>query len=126
MREPEYEGPLYFNPQQLAHRSDAVVWNGVAYVSGATPIDGSIDIGEQTRQVLAQIDHRLHAAGTDKTKLLFAMVWLVDVNRDVVAFNAAWSDWLASGSKPARACVQAALQGSGAVEVAVLAAVTDC
>jgi enamine deaminase RidA (YjgF/YER057c/UK114 family) len=126
MSEPSSQAlPFYFNPHQLAHRSDAVVWNGVAYVSGAVPHDGSTDIADQTRQVLAQIDEWLKGAGTDKSKLLFAMVWMVDVNRDVAAFNKAWSEWLGSGPKPARACVQSALQGAGAMEVAVVAAVTN-
>lgn len=117
--------PFYFNPQNLAHRSDSVVWNGVAYVAGAMPPDGSKDIAEQTSQVLAQLDQRLKGAGTDKSKLLFAMVWLVDVNRDVAAFNKVWNEWLGSGPKPARACVQSALQGTGAMEVALLAAVPE-
>ena len=101
------------------------MWNGVAYVAGAMPPDGSKDIAEQTSQVLAQLDQRLKSAGTDKSKLLFAMVWLVDVNRDVAAFNKVWNEWLGSGPKPARACVQSALQGTGAMEVALLAAVPE-
>ncbi len=113
----------YSNPGNLKHRSDVVVHNGVAYVAGAVPADVGQDMRGQTEQVLAQIDARLAAVGSDKGKLLSATIWLVDVNGDVADFNAVWNAWVVPGRLPARACVQAELQVGARVEVAVIAAV---
>ncbi|MBN9438230.1 RidA family protein [Bosea sp. (in: a-proteobacteria)] len=114
--------PTYLNPKGLKHRSDTVVFNGVAYVSGVVPADNSVTIADQTRQALAQIDERLAAAGTDKSRLLSATIWMHDVNRDVAAFNEAWNSWLVARREPARACVQATLQGGAQLEISVIAA----
>lgn len=114
--------PRYINPQNLRHRSDTVVFNGVAYVSGVVPADNALPVAEQTRQALEQIDRRLAEAGTDRSRLLSATIWMQDVNRDVGEFNKAWNAWLAPGRQPARACVQAGLQGGAMLEVAVVAA----
>ncbi|RTE93646.1 RidA family protein [Bradyrhizobium sp. LVM 105] len=113
----------YLNPGNFKHRSDAVIHNGVAYVSGAVPSDTSLDIKGQTAQVLAELDRRLAAAGTDKSELLSATIWLTDVNGDVAGFNEVWNAWVVPGRQPARAAVQAALQVGAKVEVAVIAAV---
>ncbi|MFV0514669.1 MAG: RidA family protein [Jhaorihella sp.] len=114
--------PHYINPQNLRHRSDTVVFNGVAYVSGVVPGDNALPVTEQTWQALEQIDRRLAEAGTDRSRLLSATIWMQDVNRDIGRFNEAWNAWLAPGRQPARACVQAVLQGGAILEVAVVAA----
>lgn len=114
--------PCYFNPKDLAHRSDTVVFNGVVYVSGVIPAENSLPISEQTSQALAEIDERLAAVGTDKSRLLSATIWMHDVNRDVAALNSVWSAWLASGRQPARACVQSTLQVGAMLEISVIAA----
>ncbi|MCJ2127184.1 RidA family protein [Methylobacterium sp. J-077] len=113
------------NPGNLKHRSDTVIYNGVAYVSGAVPSDVSVDIAGQTDQVLAELDARLARAGTDKSNILSATIWLEDVNGDAAAFNQVWNAWVAPGRLPARACVQAALQVGARVEVAIIAAVPN-
>jgi enamine deaminase RidA (YjgF/YER057c/UK114 family) len=113
----------YQNPGNFKHRSDTVIHNGVAYVSGAVPADTSLDIRGQVAQVLAELDQRLARAGTDKSNLLSATIWLTEVNRDVAAFNEVWNAWVVPGRLPARACVQAALQVGALVEVAIIAAV---
>ncbi|MEY9178880.1 enamine deaminase RidA (YjgF/YER057c/UK114 family) [Bradyrhizobium sp. USDA 326] len=115
---------VYQNPGGFKHRADTVIFNGVAYVSGAVPSDNSLDIRAQTAQVLTELDERLARAGTDKSNLLSATIWLTDVNHDVAAFNEIWNTWVVSGREPARACIQAALQSGALVEVAVIAAVT--
>lgn len=114
--------PHYINPQNLRHRSDTVVFNGVAYVSGVVPSDNSLPVGQQTQQALAQIDQRLAEAGTNRSRLLSATIWMQDVNRNVGEFNEAWNAWLAPGRQPARACVQAVLQGGAMLEISVVAA----
>jgi enamine deaminase RidA (YjgF/YER057c/UK114 family) len=114
--------PSYDNPRKHKHRSDSVVWNGIVYVSGVLA-QGGRDFAQQVRQVLEELDLRLQAAGTDKSNLLSATIFLADVNRDVATLNPIWSDWLAPGCLPARACVQATLQGEGLLEVTAIAAV---
>src|SRR4029077_17513478 len=55
--------------------SRAVVQDGVVHLCGVTP-DPVGDIVVQTRQTLERIDQLLAVAGTDKSKLLSAQVWL--------------------------------------------------
>lgn len=111
------------NPENLKHRSDAVVFNGLAFISGALASDVSADIAGQTTQVLAELDKRLARAGTDKGHILSATVWLTDVEADVATVNAVWNAWLVPGRAPARACVQAGLQHGAKIEIALVAAV---
>ena len=115
--------PSYENPQKHKHRSDSVTWNGIVYVSGVIARSGKGNFVEQVRQVLEELDLRLEAAGTDKANLLSTTIWLADVNGDVGTLNPIWSSWLAPGRLPARACVQATLQGDALLEVAAIAAV---
>jgi len=86
--------------------SKAVEYHGFVYVSGITAKDRSKDIKGQTQEVLDQIDAALELAGTDKTRLLEATIWLKDIKqRD--AMNEVWKAWLTTDILPARACVQA-------------------
>ena len=61
---------------QNARRSRAVVHNGLVYTAGQVPDDMSQDVTGQTRQVLAKIDDLLKQAGTDKSRVLTAQIWL--------------------------------------------------
>ena len=80
--------------------SQAVVHNGIAYLAGQVGKPGE-DATIQTTEVLAQIDRLLALAGTDKTKILTAQVWLADM-ADFAAMNAVWDGWVAKGHAPAR------------------------
>jgi len=115
--------PTYINPRDLPHRSDAVVWNGVAYLPGVMPRDGTATLAEQTADVLAQIDALLALAGTSKDMLLTATIWMNNVKHDAAGFNAVWSAWLVPGRKPVRACIESSFQLPGLMEVMVTAAV---
>jgi enamine deaminase RidA (YjgF/YER057c/UK114 family) len=106
----------------LNHKSDAVVWNGLVFLSGMVPKTPSANVETQSREVLEKIDHLLQQAGSDRSKLLSASIWLADIN-DYLVFNSVWNEWIISGKQPARACVQARLAVPGAVEVAVIATV---
>jgi enamine deaminase RidA (YjgF/YER057c/UK114 family) len=99
--------------------SGAVVHNGLVYISGQVPDDGKADITVQTQQVLARIDALLKEAGTDKSKLLWAQIFLPDM-KDFAAMNAVWEKWVAPGQTPARATVQAAL-ANAAYKVEIMA-----
>lgn len=102
----------------------AVVHNGIAYLSGFTaePPEGK-DVAQQTRETLATIDAYLARAGSDRTRLLTARIWLADI-ADFDAMNREWLAWLGDGPRPVRACVGAPLAGAAyRVEIMVTAAV---
>ena len=88
--------------------SGAVIHNGVVYLAGQVPEDGTADITVQTQQVLAAIDELLGEAGSDKSKLLSAQIFLPDM-KDFAAMNAVWEKWVVAGQTPARATVEAKL-----------------
>jgi enamine deaminase RidA (YjgF/YER057c/UK114 family) len=103
--------------------SNAVVHNGVVYVQGFTADDVSADLKGQTKQILAKIDAVLKEAGSDKSKLLSANIWLTDI-RTWADMNTVWDAWVSPGNTPARATVEAKLANSKAlVEIMVQAAV---
>ncbi len=102
--------------------SMAVVHGNTVYVAGQVADDPNADVGGQTKQILGKIDALLAEAGTDKTRILSANIWL----RDIGAFaqmNAAWDAWVPQGNTPARATVEAKLASPNLlVEIAVIAA----
>ena len=103
--------------------SELAVHNGVAYLAGQVPEDTSLDIVGQTGQVLDAIDALLAQAGTDKTRILRAQIYLADI-ADFAGMNQAWDAWVAAGHTPPRATVQAPLANPGwKVEIVVTAAV---
>ena len=63
---------------------------------------------EQTQDVLATIDGYLAKAGTDKSKLLSAKIWITDMTK-FAEMNAVWDAWVSPGNTPARATVEAKL-----------------
>jgi enamine deaminase RidA (YjgF/YER057c/UK114 family) len=97
--------------------------SGTAYLAGQVADDATADITGQTQQVLAQVDDLLFEAGSDKTKILSATIYLPDMG-DFAAMNAVWEKWVVEGQTPARATVQAKLARSDyKVEIQVVAAV---
>ena len=103
--------------------SEMAVHNGVAYLAGQVASDASLDAQGQTANVLAQIDALLARAGTDKTRILMAQIFLADV-ADFPALNAAWDAWAPAGHTPPRATVEAKLaKPEWKVEIVVKAAV---
>ena len=102
--------------------SEMAVYNGVAYLAGQVAADGSQDITGQTRQVLAAIDALLARAGSDKSKILRAQIFLKDL-ADFAAMNAVWESWVQPGQTPPRATVQAHLaRPEWKIEIVVTAA----
>lgn len=92
--------------------SQAVVHGNVAYFAGITPnpIDG--DIKTQTAQVLRRVDQLLHLAGTDKSRLLSAQVWIADM-RLFEDHNTVWNDWVDPAIPPVRACLTSDFLATG-------------
>lgn len=105
-----------------ARMSQAVVHGNTVYLAGVVADDLKADTLGQTQQILAKIDKHLAAAGTDKSKLLSAQIWLTDM-RTFADMNKAWDAWVSPGNTPARATVEAALAGPDyRVEIMVVAA----
>ncbi len=102
--------------------SQAVCYGGFAWLAGQVAQDVSLDVSGQTRQVLEAIDRLLAEAGTDKTRILQANVYLADI-ADFAAMNAVWDAWVPQGHTPARATVEARLAAPEyRVEIQVVAA----
>ncbi|MFZ5545206.1 MAG: RidA family protein [Pseudomonadota bacterium] len=103
--------------------SEMVVHNGTAYLAGQVAVDGPADIKGQTEAVLGAIDALLARAGTDKSKILMAQIFLADL-ADFPAMNEVWDAWVPQGNTPARATVQAKLaRPEWKIEIVVTAAV---
>ena len=88
--------------------SQAVVHGQLVYLAGQVADDPQADVATQTRQVLASIDRLLAAAGTDKTHILRANIFLKDIGH-FADMNRVWDAWVAPGHTPARATVESAL-----------------
>ena len=89
--------------------SQAVVHGNTVYLAGqvAQNAPGG-SVAEQTKDILDRIDALLSEAGSDKSKLLSANIWLSDIG-DFAAMNAAWDAWVVPGNTPCRACVESKL-----------------
>lgn len=104
--------------------SAAVVHGNTVYLAGQVGQPG-FDVKEQSRQALSEADRLLAAAGTDKTHLLQAIVWLADM-ADFPAMNEIWEAWVAPGHTPARASGEAKLASPDyKVEFILTAALPD-
>lgn len=88
--------------------SEIVVHGNTVYLAGEVPDDGTKDIGGQTAEVLAKIDKLLAQAGSDKSKLLSAQIFLPSM-ADFAGMNAVWERWIVPGQAPARATIEAKL-----------------
>lgn len=103
--------------------SEMAVHNGTVYLAGQVAEDASADITGQTQQVLTAIDALLARAGSDRSKILRAEIFLPDMT-DFAAMNAVWEAWVVAGHTPPRATVQASLaKPEWKIEIVVTAAV---
>ena len=102
--------------------SEMVVHGGTVYLAGQVASDMTLDIIGQTEQVLASIDRLLGEAGSDKSKILSAQIFLPDM-ADFAAMNAVWERWVVPGHTPARATIEAKLANPAyRIEILVVAA----
>jgi enamine deaminase RidA (YjgF/YER057c/UK114 family) len=103
--------------------SGAVVHGATVYLAGQVSQNAAgRSVAEQTKDILSIIDGLLAQAGTDKSKLLSANIWLTDI-ATFNEMNAVWDAWVAPGNTPARATVEARLAAPQFnVEIAVIAA----
>lgn len=92
------------------------------YLAGQTADDRSLDTAGQTRDMLGKVERLLEEAGSNKSKMLSATIFLTDI-RDFQAMNEVWDAWVDPDNTPGRATVEARLASPEVrVEVIVVAA----
>ena len=103
--------------------SQVVIHGDAVYLSGQVALDKpGASVTEQTKNILERIDRNLLRAGTGKSKLLSATIWLSDIKK-FDEMNQVWDSWVATNNAPARACVEAKLASPKFnVEIQVVAA----
>jgi enamine deaminase RidA (YjgF/YER057c/UK114 family) len=102
--------------------SQAAAHGELVFLAGQVADEPSADVRGQTEQVLRKIDRLLAEAGSDKTKILSATIWLADM-ATFDEMNSVWDPWVAKGHAPARACVEAKLaRPQLKVEIGIIAA----
>ena len=104
--------------------SQAVIHNKTVYLAGmvATAARGR-SVAEQTRDILARIEQLLAEANSDKSHILSATIWLVDM-ATFADMNSVWDRWVVDGATPARATVVSTQLAAPdyKIEIAVIAA----
>lgn len=108
-------------PGTYPTRSRAVIHNGIV-TAVATADVKSPSLYEQARDTLRVIDRNLAEAGTTKSNILSATVYIADMSRKP-ELNRAWDEWVDRANLPQRACLGVALEGDDLVEIVVTAAV---
>lgn len=104
--------------------SAIVIYNGVVHLAGQVATDRSQPIQQQTQETLAKIDALLAEAGTDKSRLLTAQIWLKDISRDFAGMNDVWDAWTVPHAAPTRATSQCEMGAPDVlVEIIIAAAV---
>ena len=103
--------------------SQVVVHGDTVYLAGIVADKTAGDsVTKQTQEVLSIIDSHLAKAGTDKSKLLSATIYITDM-KNFAEMNAVWDGWVSPGNTPARATVEVNLAGPKyGVEIMVIAA----
>jgi enamine deaminase RidA (YjgF/YER057c/UK114 family) len=103
--------------------SQVVIHGDTIYLAGVVASNaGGESVTKQTQDVLSIIDGHLKKAGSDKSKLLTATIYLTDMNT-FAEMNAVWDGWVSPGNTPARATVEAKLASPKySVEIMVAAA----
>ena len=103
--------------------SQAVVHGDTVYLAGVVAkTTAGESVTKQTQEVLAIIDGHLSKAGSDKSKLLTATIYLTDM-KTFAEMNAVWDGWVSAGNTPARATVEVKLAAPKyGVEITVIAA----
>jgi enamine deaminase RidA (YjgF/YER057c/UK114 family) len=104
--------------------SQIVVHGNTVYLAGQVAQEApGASVAEQTRDILQRIDQHLKEAGSDKSKVLAATIWITDMD-SFAEMNEVWDAWVDPANPPARACVEARLAAPQfTVEIMVTAAV---
>jgi len=107
------------NPREW--NCSAAVFGDLVFLSGTVADDKSLDMKGQTAQVLKKIDAILGRAGTNKSRVLSATVYMADASlKDEM--NEAWMEWVDRSNLPTRTAVGAVLTPGTMVEITICAA----
>ncbi|MGQ0578365.1 MAG: RidA family protein [Betaproteobacteria bacterium] len=102
--------------------SQVAIHGDTVYTAGIVADDAKVDVAGQTGQILDKIDGYLKEAGSDKTRILTATIWLADM-KDFAEMNSVWDMWVPKGNTPCRACVESKLANPQyKVEIRIIAA----
>jgi enamine deaminase RidA (YjgF/YER057c/UK114 family) len=101
-----------------------VAHGGVVHFGGVLAGDLSVGMEEQTRQVTRRLDELLAAAGTDRTRILSAMLYITDMSQKA-AMNKAWTEWIPEDHLPARATIGVSDLGENVLIEVVITAASD-
>jgi enamine deaminase RidA (YjgF/YER057c/UK114 family) len=107
-------------PGTVPTRSRAVAHDGLVYAVHTAPTK-SPSLYEQTRDALAAIDRTLAEAGSSKSRILRATVYITDMSRKP-EMNRAWDEWVDMANVPQRASIGVVLEDKDLVEILVIAA----
>jgi enamine deaminase RidA (YjgF/YER057c/UK114 family) len=107
-------------PGKRPTRCRAVIHGGLVFAV-AVAGDKVASMYEQTRLALADADATLSEAGTHKSRILSAVVYVADMKQKP-EMNRAWDEWADVENPPMRACVAATLDGASLVEIVLTAA----
>lgn len=104
-----------------ARMSQAVIHGDTVYLAGQVGAPGE-SVTEQTKEVLAKIEDLLAQAGSSKSQILSATIWMADM-ADFAEMNAVWDAWVDGKDAPARATGEAKLATPDyKVEIIIVAA----
>ena len=107
--------------EKNARMSQSVSYGDLVWLAGQVGTPGA-SVTDQTKDILAKIDRLLASSGSDKSRLLQAVIWLADM-KDFAEMNAVWDAWVDPANPPARACGEAKLAAPEyTVEIIVVAA----
>ena len=101
-------------------RSRAVVHDGLVLTVAVAPDPVTPSLYEQSVKALARIDESLALCGSDKSRILSAIVYIVDITRKG-EMNRAWDEWVDTSNPPMRACIGVELEPPHMVEIVVTA-----
>ena len=106
-------------------RSRAVIHNGLVYAV-ATDTTSAKTVTEQTQLTLLAIDKNLEDAGSDKSKIIQATVYLKNM-ADKTEMDTVWCEWIGGDKNnwPQRACVGADLAEGDMIEIVVIASLIN-
>lgn len=107
-------------PGLIPTRSRAVIHDGLVFTVSVSP-DPDPTFYEQTRKILQRIDESLAMSGTDKSRILSAIVYIADIARKE-EMNRAWDEWVDRANPPMRACLGVDLEPPHLVEIVIIAA----
>jgi enamine deaminase RidA (YjgF/YER057c/UK114 family) len=103
--------------------SQSVIHSNTVYLAGQVANDSSANISVQTEQVLDKIDQLLAEAGSGRSHILSAQIWLANIGH-FAEMNQVWDAWVPEGDAPARACIEARLASPDLlVEIGIIAAI---